>query len=108
MPAKLDRCVADVEGQSGVDNPWAVCNASLNEMPSNPQFDQMMGENPYGQFIPGTNEEPNREFAIPNSLSAQDVAIPKKKLEEAFTNMYNDLTRRDTTIETAVRKWLHS
>lgn len=31
MPAKLDRCVADVKAKGGVDNPWAVCNASLNE-----------------------------------------------------------------------------
>jgi len=31
MPAKLDRCVADVKKQGGVDNPWAICNASINE-----------------------------------------------------------------------------
>jgi len=31
MPEKLDRCVADVKAKGGVDNPWAVCNASLNE-----------------------------------------------------------------------------
>jgi len=30
MPAKLDRCVADVEKQGGIDNPWAICNASLD------------------------------------------------------------------------------
>lgn len=32
MPAKLDKCVADVKKQGdGVDNPWAVCTASINE-----------------------------------------------------------------------------
>jgi len=31
MPAKLDRCVADVKAKGGVDNPWAVCQASINE-----------------------------------------------------------------------------
>ena len=32
MPAKLDRCVADVKAEGDVDNPWAVCNASIDEI----------------------------------------------------------------------------
>ena len=32
MPAKLDRCVADVKAKGGVDNAWAVCNASIGEV----------------------------------------------------------------------------
>ena len=32
MPAKLDRCVADVKAKGDVDNPWAVCNASIDEI----------------------------------------------------------------------------
>ena len=31
MPAKLDRCVADVKAKGGADNPWAVCNASIGK-----------------------------------------------------------------------------
>ncbi len=31
MPEKLDRCVADVKAKGGVDNPWAVCNASIGK-----------------------------------------------------------------------------
>ena len=31
MPKKLDDCVAQVKGQKGVDNPWAVCNAQLGK-----------------------------------------------------------------------------
>jgi len=32
MPAKLERCVADVKAKNGsVDNPWAICNASIEE-----------------------------------------------------------------------------
>jgi len=31
MPAKLDRCVVDVKAKGGVDNPWAVCNASIGD-----------------------------------------------------------------------------
>ena len=32
MPDKLDRCVADVKNDPGIDNPWAVCNASIGEL----------------------------------------------------------------------------
>lgn len=32
MPAKLDRCVEKVKGQKGVDNAYAICNASLKEI----------------------------------------------------------------------------
>jgi len=31
VPQKLDDCVAKVKGQKGVDNPWAICNASLGK-----------------------------------------------------------------------------
>lgn len=31
MPAKLDRCVADVKAKGKADNPWAVCNASIGK-----------------------------------------------------------------------------
>ncbi len=31
MPQKLDDCVAKVKGEKGVDNPWAVCNASVGK-----------------------------------------------------------------------------
>jgi len=31
LPEKLHRCVDKVKG-TGVDNPWAVCNASISEL----------------------------------------------------------------------------
>ena len=31
MPAKLDKCVDDIKAKGGVDNPWAVCNASIGK-----------------------------------------------------------------------------
>ncbi len=31
MPAKLDRCVDDLKAKGGVDNPYAVCNASIGK-----------------------------------------------------------------------------
>jgi len=31
VPDKLDRCVSDVKAKGGVDNPWAVCNASIGK-----------------------------------------------------------------------------
>jgi len=34
MPAKLDRCVDDIKAKGDADgvNPWAVCNASIDEL----------------------------------------------------------------------------
>ena len=33
MPEKLHRCVDDLKAEgSDVDNPWAVCNASISEV----------------------------------------------------------------------------
>jgi len=34
MPAKLDRCVADLKDDPSVDNPWAVCKSSIEELAS--------------------------------------------------------------------------
>jgi len=31
VPAKLDKCVDDIKAKGGVDNPWAVCNASIGK-----------------------------------------------------------------------------
>jgi hypothetical protein len=31
VPEKLDRCVADVKAKGDVDNPYAVCNASIGK-----------------------------------------------------------------------------
>jgi len=31
MPDKLHRCVDDLKNKGDVDNPWAVCNASIKE-----------------------------------------------------------------------------
>jgi hypothetical protein len=31
VPAKLDRCVDDLKAKGEVDNPWAVCNASIGK-----------------------------------------------------------------------------
>jgi len=31
VPQKLDDCVAKVKAKGGVDNPWAVCNASIGK-----------------------------------------------------------------------------
>lgn len=32
MPEKLERCVSQVKDDPNVDNPWAVCTASINEL----------------------------------------------------------------------------
>ncbi len=46
MPDKLDRCVDDVKAKGGVDNPWAVCNASIGKETKTQEKDY-----PWGQCI---------------------------------------------------------
>lgn len=87
MPEKLDRCVDKVKGKKGIDNAYAICNASIDEL------DDKLEDN-------------LSEFAIPNSLSA--VSIGDKKVKEAFDKMYKDLMNRDAEISTAVKNWAHS
>lgn len=85
MPAKLDRCVADVKAKGGVDNPWAVCNASLNE-----EVAEAIGmreshnalDIPWGREVPET-------VSIPGGLS--DVSIgAKKKIGEIHVENPHD------------------
>ncbi len=54
MPAKLDRCVADVKGDKGVDNAYAVCNASVGEaFMVNNEYPSMKQEGGVGSGIKG-------------------------------------------------------
>lgn len=44
MPEKLHRCVDKVKGQKGVDNAWAICNASIGETKADPLKLQVLNE----------------------------------------------------------------
>ena len=57
MPEKLDRCVADVKAKGGVDNAWAVCNASIGkEVKEDHNLDA-----PYKLDIPFDRERKTKE-----------------------------------------------
>ena len=47
MPEKLDRCVAKVKAKGGVDNPWAVCNASIGK---ETKVKEHVGDNKFFDF----------------------------------------------------------
>lgn len=93
MPAKLDRCVDDVKSQGKVDNPWAVCNASLSETENcavcgKPQSEhgvftdhqfQEANVKPYPPF----NNDPGLDEAVGISGDLSNVSIgAKKKTQE--------------------------
>ena len=69
MPDKLDRCVADVKSQGGVDNPWAVCNASLNKEKKTQEHHNPL-DIPFGREVPtktqdGIKEKVNANRQVP-------------------------------------------
>lgn len=81
MPEKLDRCVAHVKNDPGVDNPWAVCNASISETC------EICGleEGSHGMFSDHKYQRPMQlveSFSIGGGLSAQSVGAKTKKVEE--------------------------
>ena len=99
MPEKLDRCVDKVKGDKGVDNAYAICNASLNEanVKPFPPFDTNTTEThnpmdiPFGKEVPG-GDDPDpldkiekEAFSIGGGLSAQSIGGKRhkdQKLEE--------------------------
>ena len=94
MPAKLERCVDDVKSQGNVDNPWAVCNASIDEITLNELLAMEHAlikagypEEVIHQYMADNYGDTNLDETvnIPGSLSGTDVLIPKKKdLNETF------------------------
>jgi len=96
MPAALDRCVADVQGQKGVENAYAICNASINEQV--PQVCQACGKDAISHLNdashPFTNQSsgqspftPHQEqytVSIPGSLSAINVHAKEPKIKETI------------------------
>lgn len=62
MPAKLDRCVADVKGDKGVDNAYAVCNASIKESEDDICLNCGEARSKHGLFTNHKFEEDVEEF----------------------------------------------
>jgi hypothetical protein len=87
MPEKLDRCVADVKGQKdGVDNPYAVCNASIKE-------DHLQEKQKFPYAFPAINSKDATEeaVAIGGGLSAQSVGGKTIKPDKEFDKLHEAL-----------------
>jgi len=89
VPEKLDRCVADVKAKGGVDNPWAVCNASIGEEVANATgitLPTTESHNPldivFGREVPET-------VSVPSGASAISIG-GKKKVGEVIVDNTND------------------
>jgi len=65
MSAKLDRCVADVKAKGEDVNPWAVCNASINE-------------------------DHQEAVSIPNDLSAMEKPTKENILKTILETKFNE------------------
>ncbi len=107
MPnAKLHRCVDKVEDKGNVDNPWAVCNASIGE--TDDAIDIIIKEHHNPLDIPWGRELPDSEtVAVSGDLSALDIGAPsRKKIEETFTTMYVKLMKNEA-ISQELRKWVN-
>ena len=62
MPEKLDRCVAKVKAKGGVDNPWAVCNASIDK---ESKIKEHVGDNKFLVKGKPDNTRPNKNRQVP-------------------------------------------
>ena len=85
MPEKLDRCVADVKAKGGVDNAWAVCNASLNEEVAE-AIGMSESHNPLD--IPWDREVPET-VSVPSGASAISIGAKKKIGEVKVDNTHD-------------------
>ena len=85
MPDKLDRCVADVKAKGGVDNAWAVCNASLNEEVAE-AIGMSESHNPLD--IPWDREVPET-VSVPSGASAISIGAKKKIGEVKVDNTHD-------------------
>jgi len=56
VPAKLDRCVDDLKNKGGVDNPWAVCNASIGKETKIKEHHNPL-DIPFGHELPNKTQE---------------------------------------------------
>ena len=104
MPEKLDRCVADVKAKGGVDNPWAVCNASLNE-----EVAEATGiaeshnplDIPFGREVPET-------VSVPSGASAISIGAKKKVGEVHVNNTHDGKHKMDRMSENVLKQLLET
>jgi len=109
LPAKLDRCVADVKSQGDVDNPWAVCNASIDEIQ---EITEKMFEThnpldiPFGHEVneggPGSGRKTTNPHGKPLG-QLPPVKTPKSKPSTPSTGVTPMGPGKATTVHTGIR-----
>lgn len=62
VPEKLDRCVNKVKAKGDVDNPWAVCNASMGK---ETKIKESAGDNEFLVKGKPNNTRPNANRQVP-------------------------------------------
>ena len=80
MPDKLDRCVDDVKAKGGVDNPWAVCNASIGKETKTQEKDYPWGQCISDQKKSGSSDESAKKIC--GSIKAKYGETTKGKIRE--------------------------
>ena len=91
MPAKLDRCVADVNKDSDVDNAYAVCNASIGEaFIANGNYQNMPQEGGVGSGIKGhttAKDQPQGKGQAPETPPEPEYGY---RVQDPATSSYPD------------------
>ena len=74
MPEKLHRCVNHLKDDPNIDNPWAVCNASISEIDDiiNRNKDALGHKRTIEEIIKGSTDAPmarehNGHFKTPRA-----------------------------------------
>ena len=99
MPEKLDRCISQVKNDHNVDNPWAVCQASSNELEDivngTRPLDEIINEGGVGsgrkpeggkktykgERVTVDNEDPNNPNNVFITTRGVSRSVPKSDLD---------------------------
>lgn len=83
MPEKLERCVADVKGQKGVDSAWAICTDALKELDDHP-------------YKPPYKEAQKFPYPFP-AINSKDATKESRDAFDTLDPIPSDTGHRDPT-----------
>jgi hypothetical protein len=82
VPDKLDRCVADVKAKGGVENPWAVCKASIGK-----ETKEKVNQNRIDPYPSPDIKKGKIEPVIdktPKGVGGKKIVSPQRKKQESI------------------------